>query len=166
MHGTVVNDTPEFLLCDPIDDDHCVILQNKTLDDRLRIPLTIKGVSSIFPSRKTTQMEYEKSDHFIATSNAPVWDPHDDMFGSQESSMTDDSGLLLEPGGAYDRRFIGPVGVDLYNLDNSYSMQISSIFSDQVESCDATFDAALRSNVWIAYTATTPGDPYEWIKIG
>ena len=84
MHGTVVNDTPEFLLCDPIDDDHCVILQNKTLDDRLRIPLTIKGVSSIFPSRKTTQMEYEKSDHFIATSNAPVWDPRDNMFGSQE----------------------------------------------------------------------------------
>ena len=84
MHGTVMNDKPKFLLRDLTDDDHCFILQNETLDDLLRIPLTIKGVSSVFPSRKTTQMEYEKSDHFIATSNAPVWDPRDNMFGSQE----------------------------------------------------------------------------------
>ena len=84
MHGTVVNDTPNFLLRDPTDDDYCVILQNENLDDRLRIPLMIKRVSSVFLSRKTTQMEYEKSDHFIATSNAPVWDPCDNMFGSQE----------------------------------------------------------------------------------
>ena len=77
-----MNDTPKFFLRDPTDDDHCVLLQNETLDEQFIIPLTIKGVSSIFPSRKTTQMEYEKSDHLIATSNAPVWGPHDDMFGS------------------------------------------------------------------------------------
>ena len=106
-------------------------------------------------------MEYKKSYHFIATSNAAVWVLHDNMFASQESAMTYDAGRLQKPVDASDRRFIALIGVDSYNLDNPYSMQIVGIFSDQVESCDANFDAALQSNVRIPSTATTTGDPYE-----
>ena len=73
--------------------------------------------------------------------------------------MTGDAGWLHKLGDTSDRRFIAPVGMDSYNLDNPYSMKIASIFSDQVESCDANFVAALRSNVLIAPTATTTGDP-------
>ena len=39
MHGAVVNDTPRFLLCDPTDDEHCVILENETLEESQRITL-------------------------------------------------------------------------------------------------------------------------------
>ena len=39
MHGAVVNDTPRFLLCDPTDDEHCVILENETLEESQRINL-------------------------------------------------------------------------------------------------------------------------------
>ena len=80
--------------------------------------------------------------------------------------MTDDAGRLHKPGDASDRQFIATVGVDSYSLDNPYLIQIASIFSDQVESCDATFTEALQSNFRIASTATTPGDPYKWINIG
>ena len=82
MHSAIVNDMPKFLLVAPTDNDHCVLLQNENLDETLRIPLTIKGVSSVLSSRKTTELEYQKSKLFIATSNSPLWDPHDGMFGS------------------------------------------------------------------------------------
>ena len=55
MHWEVVNDTPKFLLRDPTDDDHFMILKNETLDELLRITLSIKDVSSIFPIRQTTK---------------------------------------------------------------------------------------------------------------
>ena len=55
MNGAVVNGTPNILLLDPTDDDHCVILKNETFEESLRIPLSIKGVSSIFPSQRTTK---------------------------------------------------------------------------------------------------------------
>ena len=55
MHGVIVNDTPKFLLGNPTDNDHCLLLQNKTLDEKLRIPLIIKGVSSVLQSFKSTR---------------------------------------------------------------------------------------------------------------
>ena len=38
MHITVVNDALKFLLCDPTENDHCVIFKNETLYESFRIP--------------------------------------------------------------------------------------------------------------------------------
>ena len=72
MHGEIVNDTSKFLLRDLTDNGHCVILKNETLEESLRITLSIKGVSSIFLSQRTTKREYTNSDPFIVTSNTPI----------------------------------------------------------------------------------------------
>ena len=156
MHGAVVNDTPKFLLRDTTDDEHCVILKNETLDESLRIPLSIKGVSSIFPSRPTTKEEYKNSDQFIAISNAPLWDPHYAMFESQEESITDGSGRLHEPGDASENRFLATVGLGLDTLMPQQSLQLASIFYNQVEICNASFSKALEYNVQIASNSATP----------
>ena len=111
MHVTVVNDTLTFLLRDPSDDYHCVLLKNYTLDESLRIPLKIQGVSSVLPSRHTNPEEYKHSEHFISTSNASRWNPHDALFGTQEAAMTDSAGRLHGPGDESDNRFIAKVGL-------------------------------------------------------
>ena len=111
MHGTVVNDTPKFLLHDTSDDDHCVILKNENLEKYLRIPLTIHGVSSVLTSQRTTPKEYKHCENFIATSNAPLWDPHDALFGTQEAATTNSAGWSHEQEDAFDNRFITNVGL-------------------------------------------------------
>ena len=150
LYGVVVNDTPKFLLRDPTDEDHCVILKNETLDESLRITLSTKGVSSIFTSQQTTKEEYKKSDPFIATSNDPLWDPHDAMFKYQEEAITDVAGKLHKPGDASDNRFLSTVGLGSDTLMPQHSLQLAIIFSDRFEICNASFSKALKSNVQIA----------------
>ena len=82
MHSAIINDTPKSFLNNPKDDDHCVLLQNEELEKSLRIPLTIKGVSPVFLSRKTTEIEFQMLELFVAISNSPLWDPHNKMFCS------------------------------------------------------------------------------------
>ena len=78
------------------------------------------------------------SELFIATSNSPSWDPHDEIFGSQEAAMTDHTGRLHEPGDASDRRFIATVKSGSYNLA-AYYFQSAKKFTDKNEMCDASF---------------------------
>ena len=132
MHGAIVNDTPNFLLCTPTNNDHCVLLRNGTLNETLRILLTIKGVSSVVPSQKTTKLEYQKSELFIATSNSPLWYPHVVMFGSQESALTKNASRLQKSGDASDRRFITTVQMGSNNLAD-HSFQSASVLTDTNE---------------------------------
>ena len=46
MNGVRVNDTPKSLVQHPTNDDHAIIFD----DDGVRIPLSIKGVISYFPT--------------------------------------------------------------------------------------------------------------------
>ena len=39
MHSSIINCTPKFLLNNPQDDDHCILLHNEELDELLRITL-------------------------------------------------------------------------------------------------------------------------------
>ena len=56
------------------------------------------------------------SEFFIATSNSPIWDPHDELFGSQEADMTDHFGRLHKPGDASDRHLTATVKLGSYNI--------------------------------------------------
>ena len=112
--------------------------------------------------------EYQKLELFIATSNFPLWDPHDGMFGSLEAYLTDNAGRLHEPGDASDIQFIVTVQIGSNNL-TAHSFQAASVFTDINEMCDATLVSALQCNVRIASIGTRssdPGDHKNCIQIG
>ena len=65
----------------------------------INIPLSIRGVISYFPLRKHTREEYERSDPDLRldmTVEEPEWEPRTKQFESQEESMTDLAGKLID----------------------------------------------------------------------
>ena len=91
MSGININELPRFLSEDPDDNTNAIIV-NYTLNPNqpLIIQLILKGVTSYFPSRKPIEIEYEDESipHIDMTSEAPVWEPYEVIFGEQEDVMT------------------------------------------------------------------------------
>ena len=97
VNDVEVNERPKFLTHSPTDSSHAIIIPSEGCDVRLTIPLSLKGVTSYFPTRKPTREEYEKaSTRFELTSEAPEWNPHTNLFSDQEEALVDDSGMLLD----------------------------------------------------------------------
>ena len=83
------------------DSSHAIIVPSEGCEVRLTIgkntPLSLKGVTSYFPTRKPTREEYKRaSTRFELTSEAPEWNPHTNLFSDQEEALVDDSGMLLD----------------------------------------------------------------------
>ena len=92
-----VNERPKFLPRSLTDSSHAIIIPSEGCDMRLTIPLSLKGVTSYFPTRKQTREEYERaSTRFELTSEVPEWNPHTNLFSDQEEALVDDSGMLLD----------------------------------------------------------------------
>jgi hypothetical protein len=69
-----------------------IILPN----DELKIPLSLKGIVSYFPSRKPTKEEFDKCSHIELTSDEPEWDPHNGTYSQGELAMTGDDGNIIK----------------------------------------------------------------------
>jgi hypothetical protein len=97
-----VNDEPKYMALNPSDDHHAIVIPMKgTEGTELRIPLSLHGVISYFPSSKPTKEEYESTDLDLCldlTYENPEWDPSSPMFGEQENAMIDSSGRLIDRG--------------------------------------------------------------------
>jgi hypothetical protein len=94
-----VNDEPKFMVLNPTENHHAIHAPALTNKDELRIPLSIQGVTSYFPSRKPTRQEYDNAQsHLIIelTSESPEWDPSTTRFQEQEDAMTDSNGKLID----------------------------------------------------------------------
>ena len=92
VHGVTVNDIPKFLKKQPSNDDHVIIVDDAT-NGPTRIPLSLHGIVSYFPTRKPTRREYETCErHYTLTSKTPEWIPSSKSFEAQESSLTDSRG--------------------------------------------------------------------------
>ena len=97
VNDVEVNERPKFLTRYPTDSSHAIIVPSEGCEVRLTIPLSLKGVTSYFPTRKPTREEYERaSTRFELTSEAPEWNPHTNLFSDQEEALVDDSGMLLD----------------------------------------------------------------------
>ena len=97
VNDVEVNERPKFLTRYPTDSSHVIIIPSEGCDVRLTIPLSLKGVTSYFPTRKPTREEYKRaSTRFELTSEVPEWNPHTNLFSDQEEALVDDSGMLLD----------------------------------------------------------------------
>ena len=60
-------------------------------DENCVIPLSLRGVTSHFLTRKPAQEECENNGSHDLTSHQPEWDPHSTCFAEQENATLDSS---------------------------------------------------------------------------
>ena len=90
-----VDETLKVLPENPTDIMHAI--SGKDADGiQVTIPLSMKGVTSYFPTRKPTEEEFNSCPRFDLTYEAPIWDPHSEIFKQQEEALLDNRGMLQE----------------------------------------------------------------------
>ena len=95
MNDVKVDETPKFLAENPPDITHAI--SSKDADGiQVTIPLSLKGVTSYFLTRKPTEEEFNSCPRFDLTYEAPIWDPHSEIFKQQEEVFLDNQGMLQE----------------------------------------------------------------------
>ena len=56
---------------------------------QVKIPLLLRGVTSNFPTRKLTEEEFNACPQSDLTYEAPIWDPHSEIFKQEEEALLD-----------------------------------------------------------------------------
>ena len=95
MNDIKVDETPKFLTENPTDIMSCNFWQGCRWY-KVIIPLSLKGVTSYFPTRKPTKEEFNSCPHFDLTYEAPIWDPHSEIIEQQDKALLDNCGMLKE----------------------------------------------------------------------
>ena len=86
MNDVKVDETPKFLTMNPTDITHAI--SGKDGDGiQVTIPLSLRGVTSYFLTRKPTEEEFNSCPRFDLTYKAPIWDPHSEIFKQQEEVL-------------------------------------------------------------------------------
>ena len=89
--GIQLRDTPKIQVTSPSEDDHSLYFP----DDGFRIPLSLWGVFSYFPSSKPTASMLEHSDDvYLITPER--WNPHDEAYAVNEENMLDWEGHMID----------------------------------------------------------------------
>ena len=89
--GVAVNDKPKIHTEDPTTTDHALMFKKTGF----RIPLSIHGIFSFFPTTKPTVKELQVGqDVYILTPEC--WNPHTDAYSVNEASMLDCEGNMCE----------------------------------------------------------------------
>ena len=95
MNDVKVDETPKFLTKNPADMMHTISGKD---GDGIQVtkPLSLRGVTSYFLTRKPTEEEFNSCPQFDLTYEAPIWDPHSEIFKQQEEALLDNQGMLQE----------------------------------------------------------------------
>jgi hypothetical protein len=155
LNDVLVDDCPKFVHRDPTDTTHTITVKNE--DDKLIIPLSIKGVTSYFPTRAPTAGENETCRSFDLTFQEPAWNPTTDDFQRQEDAQVDSSGRIRETGDRPHPLFIAGVHSNVSQIpSNNYETQCAAILID-IEPCldDNLFARLLKENVCVSSTTTS-----------
>ena len=88
---------PKFLVENPMQQTHAIAFDNKHDGTPYLIPLLIRGIVSLFPTRKPTIQEYERADCIYAlTQEEPEWDPLTNTYKKQEEAMCNTAGKIIQ----------------------------------------------------------------------
>ena len=127
--GLLVNDVPKIHADDPEIKDHSIAFP----DTDLRIPLQLWGIFSFFHSRIPTSEEIRHCDKLFMTPDSTSWDPYADHFASNEESMLDWEGNML------DRRYQTKHILDMPSISVA-----TADYQAQVDSAIASSFSALK----------------------
>jgi hypothetical protein len=153
VNDVLVDDCPRFLHPHPTNTTHTIIVQEG--QDRLVIPLSLRGVTSHFPTRAPTAHENESCRSFDLTFADPVWNPQTETFARQEAATTDSSGQAIEPGDRTSRFISDFSSNDLMAPSDLISQCASVLIEIDPALNENLFAAMLKSNVRIGSTTTS-----------
>ena len=97
LAGIQVNECPKFLSKHPTIQDHSLFFKSEDI----RIPLQLKNTISYFPTRLPSQSElqvYNTPDILTLSLSpeSPNWNPHNSSYSTQEASMMDSRGDIIQ----------------------------------------------------------------------
>ena len=144
----VVNDTPKIQVATPTENDHSIYFP----DARVRIPLSLWGVFSYFPTRRPTIEELRDSeDILLLTPEGRSWDPHSDVYARNEENMLDWEGNMVEP---KSRPRILLEDLPDFEAEHVASVSISAVESKAVDDIFSAASVDCCDN----YVDTVPGN--------
>ena len=91
--GVQVSSVPKIHVKDPSVDDHALYFK----ETDLRVPLSLHGVFSYFPTCKPSEETLMRDDNIVYMLTPEHWDPNTTVYASNEASMLDWEGNLVEP---------------------------------------------------------------------
>ena len=95
MNDVELDDKPKFLGEDPTDQSHASSCEDN-MGTLVNITLSLKGITSYFPTRKPTKHEFNNCPRIDLTYLTPEWDPHSTTFQEQEEALMDNKGKFHE----------------------------------------------------------------------
>ena len=137
--GIQINDVPKIHVTSPSEEHHAIIFQ----ETNFRIPLTLHGTFSYFPTSKPTTQELEEpEDVYVLTPT--TWNPHSDAYVINEESMLDWEGNMKHERDHEKRVLLEDIPSDdtmisSLALCEKEQMAVSSYFVDQDEDINATY---------------------------
>ena len=137
--GIQMNDVPKIHVTSPSEEHHAIIFQ----ETNFRIPLTLHGTSSYFPTSKPTTQELEEpEDVYVLTPT--TWNPHSDAYVINEESMLDWEGNMKHERDHEKRVVLEDIPSDdtmisSLALCEKEQMAVSSYFVDQDEDINAPY---------------------------
>ena len=131
--GVEVNDVPKIHVYDPTVEHHSIYFP----DDKVRIPLSLWGIFSYFPTRKPTMPELREPERVLPlTPEGNKWDPHSDVYAKNEENMLDWEGNMVK---AKDRTRV--LVDDLPDFESDSDMMISSMEAMHIDSTFAKIES-------------------------
>ena len=137
--GIQINEVPKIHVTSPTEEHHPIIFQ----ETNFRIPLTLHGTFSYFPTSKPTTQEMEEpEDVYVLTPT--TWNPHSDTYVTNEESMLDWEGNMKherdhEKSVALEDIPSDDTMISSLALCEKEQMSVSSYYVDQDEDINATY---------------------------
>ena len=137
--GIHINEVPKIHVTSPTEEHHVITFQ----ETNFRIPLTLHGTFSYFPTSKPSTPELEEpEDVYILTPT--TWNPHSDAYVINEESMLDWEGNMKHEKDHEKRVVLEDIPSDdtmisSLALCEKEQMAVSSYFVDQDEDINATY---------------------------
>lgn len=129
--GVIVHDTAKIHANDPTENDHSIYFR----ETGFRIPLSLWGVFSYFPTSRPTVEEMNASDNvYLLTPER--WNPHHSAYAINEDNMLDANGNIIEK---KHRQTVMLSEIEESRLMSS-SLQISSI---EIQAIDSIFESSI-----------------------
>ena len=137
--GIHINEVPKIHVTSPTEEHHAITFQ----ETNFRIPLTLHGTFSYFPTSKPSTQELEEPED-VCILTPTTWDPHSDAYVINEESMLDWEGNIKHEKDHEKRVVLEYIPSDdtmisSLALCEKEQMAVSSYFVVQDEDINATY---------------------------
>ena len=133
-NDVLLDECPKCKTDNPTVDTHTIRALDEH-DNEIRIPLTLRGVSSTVNISTPTIKQYHELPHVTLTSRDTTWDPHNEDYQEQEESFFDSLGEFIMPGTkkrAYDKYVLHTVNSSKTKAKNLISLQAVNNIKDRM----------------------------------